>query len=505
MKRNLLDSLRYVAFAVAAGIASLAAVSCDKENSKESPADVLKVTPSSVNFDGKQSSQTVEVNTKGLSWTATPKDSWVTVSPASGTGAATVTITVSENPNEADRFSSVTFSSENTVNVVVFQSAKVVEPEPEPKPEEPAKAQDKTMKFALATYLGDAFQSGGQCNVVILTLTDKEVSAEGQVELPYDDVSFVIALPPASDVNSAINNLIGKTYEGCNKGKVELNKYVYDFSSYSFVYGTAETDRYEYGMTGGKVIVGTTEDKQLKVDFEVTLAGDRTYKGTYTGTLSVADQSQSGGGEDASKWTSLTADYSPTVTTASAQVSELINDKGALVTKDCGIAYVSLEGNNSAGEKDILTLALYIDYSDVTGKDLSGTYPCAPADAKSYADLLNTFGPGEAEFQGNNVKLYPSILYSIKNGNKLTRFAVPEKGQVTLTKGEGNNYKIELALKDRLNHAISGTYNLSMPVTDLSTASVSSARALYTVKMANFTKPFNYVVLDNAPIVKALF
>ena len=46
MKRNLLDSLRYVAFAVAAGIASFAAVSCDKENSKESPADVLKVTPS---------------------------------------------------------------------------------------------------------------------------------------------------------------------------------------------------------------------------------------------------------------------------------------------------------------------------------------------------------------------------------------------------------------------------------------------------------------------------
>lgn len=87
------------------------------------------------------------------------------------------------------------------------------------------------------------------------------------------------------------------------------------------------------------------------MDFEVTLAGDRTYKGTYTGTLSVADQSQSGGGEDASKWTSLTADYSPAVTTASAQVSELINDKGAVVTKDCGIAYVSLEGNNSAGEK----------------------------------------------------------------------------------------------------------------------------------------------------------
>lgn len=487
MKRNLLDSLRYVAFAVAAGIASLAAVSCDKENSKESPADVLKVTPSSVNFDGKQSSQTVEVNTKGLSWTATPKDSWVTVSPASGTGAATVTITVAENPNEADRFSSVTFSSENTVNVVVFQ------------------AQNKTMNFALATYLGDAFQSGGQCDVVILTLVDKAVSAEGEVELPYDDVSFVIALPPASDVNSAINNLIGKTYEGCNKGKVELNKYVYDFSSYSFIYGTAKTDRYEYGMTGGKVIVGTTEDKQLKVDFEVTLAGDRTYKGTYTGQLSVADQSQSGGGEDASNWTRLTADYSPAVTTASAQVSEFINDKGALVTKDCGIAYVSLKGNNSAGEQDIMTLALYIDYSDVTGKDLSGTYPCAPADAKSYADLLNTFGPGEAVFEGNNVKLYPSILYSVKNGNSLTRFAVPEKGQVTLTKGEGNNYKIELALKDRLDHAISGTYNLSMPVTDLSTASVSSARTPYVVKMANFTKPFNYVVLDNAPIVKTLF
>lgn len=504
MKRNLLDSLRYVAFAVAAGIASLAAVSCDKENSKESPADVLKVTPSSVNFDGKQSSQTVEVNTKGLSWTATPKDSWVTVSPASGTGAATVTITVAENPNEADRFSSVTFKSENTVNVVVFQSAKVVVPEPEPKPEEPAKAQNKTMNYAQAVYLGDAFQSKGQCDVVILTLIDKEVSAKGEVELPYDNVSFVIALPPAADVNAAINSMIGKTYEGCNKGAVELNKYVYDFSSYSFVYGTAETDRYEYGMTGGKVTVGTTEDKKLKVDFEVTLAGDRTYKGTYTGTLSVADKSGNGGGEDASNWTSLTADYSPAVTKASAQVSEFINDKGAVVTKDCGIAYVSLEGNNSAGEQDILTLALYIDYSDVTGKDLSGTYtyPCAP---ETYADLLNTFGPGKAEFEGNNVKLYPSILYSVKNGNSLTRFAVPEKGQVTLTKGEGNNYKIELALKDRLDHAISGTYNLSMPVTDLGKASVSSARTPYVVKMANFTKPFNYVVLDNAPIVKTLF
>ena len=44
-----------------------------------------------------------------------------------------------------------------------------------------------------------------------------------------------------------------------------------------------------------------------------------------------------------------------------------------------------------------------------------------------------------------------------------------------------------------------------MPVTDLSTASVSSARTPYVVKVANFTKPFNYVVLDNAPIVKTLF
>lgn len=505
MKRNLLDSLRYVAFAVAAGIASLAAVSCDKENSKESPADVLKVTPSSVNFDGKQSSQTVEVNTKGLSWTATPKDSWVTVSPASGTGAATVTITVAENPNEADRFSSVTFSSENTVNVVVFQSAKVVEPEPEPAPEEPAKNQDKTMNFALATYLGDGFQSGGKCDVVILTLIDKEVSAEGQVELPYDDVSFVIALPPATDVNGAINSMIGKTYEGCSKSDINLNKYVYDFSSYSFTYGTGETDLYQYVMTGGKVTVGTTEDKQLKVDFEVTLAGDRTYKGTYTGKLSVSDQSDNNGGDDASNWTRLDADYSPTFTSAKAQVSELINSQGQLVTKDCGIAYVSLNGNNAAGEQDVMTLALYIDYSDITGKDLSGTYPCAPADAKAYTDLVNTFEPGEAEFEGNNVKLYPSILYSVKNGNSLTRFAVPEKGQVTLTKGEGNNYKIELALKDRLDHAISGTYNLSMPVTDLGKASVSSARTPYVVKMANFTKPFNYVVLDNAPIVKTLF
>ena len=341
------------------------------------------------------------------------------------------------------------------------------------------------MKYAEFGYYGDLLNTNGQCEIVGLTLVDKEV-VDGSVELPFDNVSFALALPYKGSVEAISSSLFG-TFNCVAVSAMKLPCVLNDFSGYSYVYGQGDEDQYSYKVTSGTVTVTSTGNKNVKIDFDVKLEGGRTYKGTYSGAITLYDGTQGGGGSDeGGYYTNLTGDCTPELTSASARVTNLTDETGKEVTTVCGLAIVKMK---SASE--FLTLALYIDYADIKGKDLSGTYNCEPTDAKTYDDVLNTFEPGEIEVTDEGVSLYPSIYYTT-SGNTLKTYAIPEAGSVKFTKGAGNSYTIELAMKDRKNNAIKGTYTLDMPVTDYksSSASVSALNAsAYSVKVADFARP----------------
>ncbi len=57
-----------------------------------------------------------------MAWTASTNDSWITVSPASGTGSATITISVSQNKTYVSRTGSVEITNgEDTIEITVEQ------------------------------------------------------------------------------------------------------------------------------------------------------------------------------------------------------------------------------------------------------------------------------------------------------------------------------------------------------------------------------------------------
>jgi predicted component of type VI protein secretion system len=68
----------------------------EPEKPEEKPADVtLTVTPASVSLPGRDGTAEVVITTTA-DWTATSGQEWLTVSPASGHGDATITLTAEE-------------------------------------------------------------------------------------------------------------------------------------------------------------------------------------------------------------------------------------------------------------------------------------------------------------------------------------------------------------------------------------------------------------------------
>lgn len=485
MKRTFFNAFRAVVCAAAAVFMSSAVTGCGSKNDEPDVVKVLKVSTSNLNLEGKATTGTVDVTATGVNWTAVAKDSWVTVTPASGSADAAVTVAAEANPSQADsRFTTVTFSADGvpSVNVTVFQDA-APEPEPEPEPE-PDPDQNKTMQYAQFVYYGDALGTQGRCEVVVLSLVDKKV-VNNEVELPFDEVDFALVLPYAGSVDAIQSSLFG-TFNGVSVESMTLPFFALEASGYSRIYGTGDDDQYDYKALSGTVTVASAADG-VKIDFDLKLEGGRTYKGTYTGNPTLADGTQQGGGY----WTNLTSDYTPVLTSAAARVTNVTDKSGQEVTNDCGLALVQMRGAS-----DILSFQLFIDYADIAGKDISGTYNCLPSDVTEYKDALNTFMPGEIDVDDEGAHLYPSIYYSV-SGQNLQNYAVLEGGSVKFTKGTGNSYTIEVDCKDRENHAIKGTYTLDMPVTDYAASSASVMSEKYSVKMP---KAVNSAFVNGKPL-----
>ena len=97
-------------------------VSCDPI---EEPVvnDTLTVSPEALSFEAEDASVKLVYVTTEKDWTATPSAGWIRMEKTSGTGKATLAVSVEANPGE-DRTGSITVKGSNTVTVSVSQKGK---------------------------------------------------------------------------------------------------------------------------------------------------------------------------------------------------------------------------------------------------------------------------------------------------------------------------------------------------------------------------------------------
>ena len=97
-------------------------VSCDPI---EEPVvnDTLTVSPETLSFEAEDASVKLVYVTTEKDWTATPSAGWIRMEKTSGTGKATLAVSVEANPGE-DRTGSITVKGSNTVTVSVSQKGK---------------------------------------------------------------------------------------------------------------------------------------------------------------------------------------------------------------------------------------------------------------------------------------------------------------------------------------------------------------------------------------------
>lgn len=464
MKLKIFNFFRAAAVFVAAGVLAAAAVACSSSNDSEKASLTVKET--SVVFDGEGGSSDLTVESTGVTWKASASESWLTLSPSNGTGNSYVTVTAAANETGSARTAYVTISAPGVdeVKISVFQQEK----------EGPAPV-EFDCQSALFGYFGDAFGTNKQLATIGVYLFNKAFTSDGKIQVPFDQLFLVLNVPYA-DYQTAIQSVSGKEFKSsATNAAYTINLSESVFGTYVDNSGEAQNEKNVTKATFSLTVGNNT----ITIKYDVTFEDGSVLSGSYSGDeVYMQDMTDD---EDTSS-TTLEGDYSPVLTSAQVQFTGITGNDGAQIT-DCGAAIVQFTGTTAAGKTDVLAMLLYVDYADLTSKDLSGTYPVLPSTAETYAQALNTFGPGEVEPQKDNtVKLYPSLYYSINN-NKLEGYAVPEDGTISFEKA-GSQYKVTVALKDGAKHNISGTYTLNITEAK-STASVSSADA-FAVKVASF-------------------
>ena len=116
MKRTLISILASLA-------ALLVLFSCDPTKNKPEVQDTLTVSPASLDFEAEDASTKLVYVTTEKDWTATPSASWIHMEKTSGTGKATLAVTVDTNTGE-DRSGSISVKGSSTVSVAVSQKGK---------------------------------------------------------------------------------------------------------------------------------------------------------------------------------------------------------------------------------------------------------------------------------------------------------------------------------------------------------------------------------------------
>ena len=101
------------------------ALSCDPTNKEPVPTDTdtLTVSPASLDFEAEDTSTKLAYVTTEKDWTATPSAGWIHMEKTSGTGKATLAVSVDANQGE-DRTGSITVKGSSTVTIAISQKGR---------------------------------------------------------------------------------------------------------------------------------------------------------------------------------------------------------------------------------------------------------------------------------------------------------------------------------------------------------------------------------------------
>lgn len=472
MKLSIFNTLRAAAYAVAAGLFVTAAVGCDPSSSNDKS---LSVSDRSVILDGEGGSQKISVSANGVSWIATAADSWVKVTPQSGTGDSFVVVSAEANNTAEMRTSSITFEAPGVSPVVVS----VLQNEGSGSSVSGSGYEVKSVMFA---YYGDGLNTGGKlANVAVCLFNQVPDEKTGKFQsYPLKVVELVTSVPFSDNYETACKSVLGHSYKTSTTDK----EYTINIANSYYANLISETNTDEKAVVSAELTVSEFNQSNgiVKVSYNVTFDDKSTMSGVFeSNKVFLADYSKAAD-------STLESDYNPVLTSAEATIYEMEN------VKECALALIDFTGPTSDGQ-DVLALGIYTDYADLTTLDLSGTYNCIADDADK---VPNTFVPGTLkDTDDGRVRLIPTIYYhSTPKG--VTAFAVPHSGSVVFAKS-GEKYDVTFNFKDGNGFAISGKCSISISVSvgKLGTSSASP----YSVKVADFARKSN-IGVAKLPSVK---
>lgn len=474
MKLSIFNTLRAAAYAVAAGLFVTAAVGCNSSSSNDKS---LSVSDKSVILDGEGGSQKISVSANGVSWIATAADSWVKVTPQSGTGDSFVVVSAEANNTAEMRTSSITFEAPGVSPVVVS----VLQNEGSGSSVSGSGFEVKSVMFA---YYGDGLNTGGKlANVAVCLFNQAPNETTGKFQsYPLKLVELVTSVPFSDDYTTACESVLGHSYKTSTTDK----EYTINIANSYYANLISETNTDEKAVVSAELTVSefNKSNGTVKVSYNVTFDDKSTMSGVFEGDkVFTVDYSKAAD-------STLDSDINPVFTSATATIYEMEK------VKECALAIVNFTGPTSDG-KDVLALGIYTDYADLTTLDLSGTYTCLADDADK---VPNTFIPGALEDTGDGdgrVRLIPTIYYH-NTSKGITAYAVPHSGSVVFAKS-GEKYDVTFNFKDGNGFAISGkcTVSISASVDKLGTSSASP----YSVKVADFARKSN-IGVAKLPSVK---
>ena len=134
-----------------AALAVVAACDKPKQPSQEEKKATLSIFPSTENFEAAPSEAKTVSLSSSTDWTVTEKDDWITVTPASGSGNASVNVSAARNTGAA-RTGNVTFQDKARTVTATLTVKQGAGGEPEGEPVTPAPAAFDGNKRASTTY-----------------------------------------------------------------------------------------------------------------------------------------------------------------------------------------------------------------------------------------------------------------------------------------------------------------------------------------------------------------
>ena len=464
MKLSIFNTLRAAAYAVAAGLFVTAAVGCDPSSSNDKS---LSVSDRSVILDGEGGSQKISVSANGVSWIATSADSWVKVTPQSGTGDSFVVVSAEANNTAEMRTSSITFEAPGVSPVVVS----VLQNEGSGSS---VSGSGYEVKSVMLAYYGDGLNTGGKlANVAVCLFNQVPNETSGKFQsYPLKVVELVTSVPFSDDYKTACESVLGHSYKTSKTDK----EYTINIANSYYANMISETNTDEKAVVSAELTVSEFQSNgTVKVSYNVTFDDKSTMSGVFeSDKVFLADYSKASD-------STLESDISPVFTGATATIYALNN------VTECALALVDFTGPTSDGQ-DVLALGIYTDYADLTTLDLSGTYTCIADDAVL---VPNTFVPGSLQdTDDGRVRLIPTIYYH-STSKGVTAYAVPHSGSVVFAKS-GEKYDVTFNFKDGNGFAISGkcSISISASVGKLGTSSASP----YSVKVADFARKSDFGV-----------